>query len=99
MEKVSNNAWKDMFGYDPGRALKMQILEDVRNTGCDIREAASRYILPVLERLEENGTFWSSEFNRRMTPAEYYRIHRLGRFARLVLYTRRKKNDRGERRR
>ena len=87
MEKtVSNDTWKLMFGREPNIHLKKLVLDDVKNTGIDIREAVSKYRLPKIAVLDE-GKFYCDEFKERLTPAEWVERNPLGKYARIVIIT------------
>jgi len=46
-----------MVGYEVGKSMRLMILNEVRETGKDIREVAAQYNLPFMAILEADGRF------------------------------------------
>ena len=72
-----------MFGHEPNKEMKTLVLEEVRNSGADIREVISRYVLPDMAIVGMDNRF--DYKGQRITVDEYKKIAPLGPFAKLVI--------------
>jgi hypothetical protein len=80
---TSKETWIELFGHEPNKEMKTLVLEEVRNSGADIREVISRYVLPDMAILGEDSKF---EYQgRRVTVAEYREVAPLGPYAKLII--------------
>lgn len=76
---------KDLFGYEVARAQRITILTEVKETGKDIREIASKYILPEMAILQDDLTFWDHKKEKYTTVAEWEKTNPLGPFGKIVV--------------
>lgn len=78
--KTTSDTMAEMLGYPPNETLRRKIIEEMRETGQDLRQVASNYALPVVENLNAEGRFFSEEYGKLMTPDEYRKTHPLGEY-------------------
>lgn len=78
----------ELLGFEPAEDLRRRILTEVRETKKDIREVAANYSADrfCVALIDDDGTFYSPKLNKRITPAEYRKIHPLGPFLIMTVY-------------
>ena len=72
-----------MFGHEPNKSMKEMVLQEVADSGKDLREVASKYVLPDMAIIGSDGKF--DYQNKRITVDEYRAIAPLGPYAKLVI--------------
>lgn len=72
-----------MFGHEPNKAMKEMVLQEVADTGKDLREVVSKYVLPDMAIVGMDNRF--DYKGQRITVDEYKKIAPLGPFAKLVI--------------
>jgi len=80
---TSKETWIELFGHEPNKAMKEMVLQEVADSGKDIREVISRYVLPEMAIIGSDGKF--DYQNKRITVDEYRAIAPLGPYAKLVI--------------
>jgi hypothetical protein len=85
--QMSNDELAEMLGRTPNEVLRRQIIDEVRETGCDVREAVAKHCLPKIALLDSDGTFYCEKYGGRITPAEWVERNPLGKYARIVIIT------------
>lgn len=81
--KITNDELSKMVGYEVGRELRLEILQQTEETGKDIREVAAQYNLPTMAILDPDGKF---DFEgQRVTPQEWERLNPLGEYGKIVV--------------
>lgn len=80
---MKNELWTKLFGYPVNREMKEKILEEMKETGEPIEKIISKYTLPEMAILNEQGLF---QYDGKMiTPAEWKRLNPLHEFGRIVV--------------
>lgn len=85
---MTNDELTKLLGYKPNEVLRRQIIDEVRETGLDVRAVVAKRTLPELAIIGNDGKF-DSDYGR-ITPTEWYEKNPLGRFGRLEQIVRRK---------
>jgi hypothetical protein len=80
--KQKKDELSELVGYQVGKELKKMILKEVRDTGLDIREVVSKFILPEMAILDDSGRFTYD--GKKITPQEFFKQNPLKEFAHLV---------------
>lgn len=57
MEKIKNEVWKELLGFDPGPEMKRSILETVKTTGRTLEAVCAEMALPEVLTAEDDGHF------------------------------------------
>lgn len=81
--KPTKDELTQMIGYDISPQLRTMILAQVRETGKDIREIASQFVLPQMAILDDSGRFQYQD--KMITPAEWEKINPLGQYGKIVV--------------
>ena len=58
--KPTKDELSEMVGYEISPEIKRMILKQVRETGKDIRQIVSQFVLAPLITLQDDGTFWDN---------------------------------------
>lgn len=74
-----------MFGHEPNKAMKEMVLQEVADTGKDMREVVSKYVLPDMAIVGTDGLFHDIKTGRRITPEEWHATNPLGEYGRLII--------------
>lgn len=87
MEKIKNEVWENLIGYNPDRELKELILSEVATTGKSLQqvigEGKTIPIMPETGILDDDGLF---EYRgERMTAKRFEEVNPLGEFGRIVI--------------
>jgi hypothetical protein len=82
--KTTKDQLSEMVGYTVGSELRRMILNEVRESGADIRQVASKYHLAPLVTLNADGTF---KHNGKVykNAKEFEKDSPLGPFAKIVI--------------
>lgn len=68
----------EILGWEPGRSMRLEILQKVKETGKSIQEVASNYQLPEMFIKDENDLI---EFKgEKMTPEQFKEKHPFKKF-------------------
>lgn len=79
----------EILGWEPGRSMRLEILQKVKETGQSIQEVASNYQLPEMFIKDENNLIESKGV--KMTPSEYQEKHPYRKF--VTVTTRKNDNE------
>lgn len=82
---TSKETWIELFGHEPNKAMKEMVLQEVADTGKDIREIVAKYSLPELAIVNRDGKFHDIKTGRRITPEEWHEMSPLGPYAKLII--------------
>lgn len=81
--KITKDQLSEMIGYEIPAEIRLTILQEVKESGKDIREIASQYNLPEMAILNDSGKFqYRGEW---ITPAEWEKINPLGSYGKIIL--------------
>ena len=73
MKKSELSSLTELLGWEPGRSMRLEILQKVKETGKSIQEVASNYQLPEMFIKDENDLI---EYKgQKMTPAQFQEKH------------------------
>lgn len=74
-----------MFGHEPNKSMKEMVLQEVADTGKDLREIVAKYVLPEMAIIGPDGKFYDMKTDRRITPEEWHAMSPLGPYAKLII--------------
>jgi hypothetical protein len=87
MEKIKNEVWKNLIGYNPDREVKELILSEVATTGKTLQQVIGEgKIIPIMPEtgiLDDSGRF---EYRgERMTAKRFEEVNPLGEFGKIII--------------
>ena len=84
--ETKKTAWSELFGgTEPNMTMKKMILQEVADTGKDIREIVAKYSLPEMAIVNRDGKFHDIKTGRMLTPEEWHEMSPLGPYAKLII--------------
>jgi hypothetical protein len=85
---MKNTTWAQLFGFEVGRESKTMVLEEVHNTGKDIRQVIAERTLSTIAILDPDGKF---DFEgQRVTVQEWKKLNPLKEYGKIVVIKRHK---------
>lgn len=81
--KITKDQLSEMIGYEVSAQVRREILQELKESGKNIREIAAQYNLPEMAILDDSGRFQYR--GQWITPAEWEKINPLGSYGKIIL--------------